>query len=70
MSKSVSLLLDDKEMSDLEQLARREQLTVQEWIQRAIREARDRRSGTFNRSKESKLEAVRRAAQYSFLLGD
>lgn len=66
MSRSIQLLFPDDEMAEIEQLARREQVTVEEWIQRAIREAFHRRSG---KSKQSKLEAVRRAAHYSFPSG-
>jgi len=59
--------LADKEMSDIQLLARREQLTVGEWVRRTLREARKRHSVN---DSEARLKAIRRAAEYSFPTGD
>ena len=40
MSKRLQVLLPDREMSDIRRLAKRESLTVGEWVRRALREAR------------------------------
>jgi hypothetical protein len=50
-------------MSDIQRLAKREHLTVGEWVRRTLRDARALRPAT---DPETKLKAVRRAAQYSF----
>jgi hypothetical protein len=63
MSKRLQVLLPDQEMSDLRRLAKRERVTVGEWVRRALREARAGRPGV---DPETKLKAVRRAAECSF----
>jgi hypothetical protein len=63
MSKRLQVLLPDTEMSDIRRLAKRERLTVGEWVRRALRDARALRPAI---DPETKLKAVRRAAQYSF----
>jgi hypothetical protein len=67
MSKRLQVLLPDPEMSDIRRLAKRERLTVGEWVRRALRDARALRPAT---DPETKLKAVRRAAQYSFPTAD
>jgi len=67
MSKRLQVLLPDKEMSDIKRLAHRERLTVGEWVRRTLREARERKP--LNEA-ETKLKAVRRAAENSFPSGD
>jgi hypothetical protein len=67
MSKRLQVLLPDAEMSDIQRLARRERLTVGEWVRRALRDARAIRPVI---DAESKLKAVRRGAQYSFPTAD
>jgi hypothetical protein len=63
MSKRLQVLLPDREMSDIQRLAKRERLTVGEWVRRALRAARASRPAT---DPETKLKAVRHAAKYSF----
>ena len=63
MSKRLQVLLPDPEMSDIQRLAKRERLTVGEWVRRALRDARASRPAI---DPETKLKAVRRGAQYSF----
>ena len=67
MSKRLQVLLPDQEMSEIQRLARREHLTVGEWVRRTLREARLRQPV---HDPETKLKAVRRAAEYSFPSGD
>jgi hypothetical protein len=61
------VLLPDPEMSDIQRLAKREHLTVGEWVRRALRDARASRPAI---DPETKLKAVRRGAKYSFPTAD
>jgi hypothetical protein len=61
------VLLPDPEMSDIQRLAKREHLTVGEWVRRVLRDARASRPAI---DPETKLKAVRRGAQYSFPTAD
>jgi len=61
------VLLPDLEMSDIQRLAKRERVTVGEWVRRVLREARASRPAI---DPETKLKAVRRAAKYSFPTAD
>jgi hypothetical protein len=54
-------------MLDIQRLAKRERLTVGEWVRRALRDARASRPAI---EPETKLKAVRRAAKYSFPTAD
>lgn len=67
MSKRLQVLLDEGEMRDLRRAARRSNVTVAEWVRRALRNAR-RREPT--RDAERKLAAVRAAATHAFPTGD
>jgi len=67
MSKRLQVLLPDQEMSDIQRFAKRERLTVGEWVRRALREARASRPLN---EPEMKLKAVRRGANHSFPTGD
>ena len=67
MSKRLQVLLPDPEMSDIRCLAKRERLTVGEWVRRALRDARASRPAI---DPETKLKAVRRGAEYSFPTAD
>lgn len=61
------MLLPEGEMDEIHRLARREQLSVGEWVRRALREARSRRPV---HDAPQKLQAIRRAANYSFPTAD
>lgn len=63
MSKRLQVLLPDSEMLDIQRLAKRESLTVGEWVRRTLRDARANRPAI---APETKLKAVRRGAKYSF----
>ena len=67
MSKRLQVLLPDQEMADIKRLARRERLTVGEWVRRALREAREQEPSA---DPETKLSAIRRAAECSFPTAD
>jgi len=67
MSKRLQVLIPDKEMSEIQRLARRERLTVGEWVRRVLRQARASRPAT---EPETKLSAVRRAVEHSFPTAD
>ena len=54
-------------MSDIQRLAKRERLTVGEWVRRALLDARASRPAI---DPETKLKAVRRGARYSFPTAD
>jgi len=63
MSKRLQVLLPDREMAEIQRLAKHQHLTVGEWVRRALREARTSRPTS---EPETKLKAVRRAVKYSF----
>ena len=67
MSKRLQVLLADDEMADIQTLAKREQLTVGEWVRRTLREARRQKSV---RDPAVKLAAIRRAVEYNFPTAD
>ena len=67
MSKRLQVLLPDQEMTDIRRFARRERLSVGEWVRRALREARMQKPVS---DSEAKLRAVRRGAELSFPAAD
>jgi hypothetical protein len=66
VSKRLQVLVPDREMLEIQRLARSERITVGEWVRRTLREARMRRPAT---DSETKLNAVRRAARFAFPTG-
>ncbi len=67
MSTRLQVLLPPEELSDIQRFAKRESLTVGEWVRRALREARMQRPVS---EPEKKLKAIRRAVTHSFPTGD
>ena len=67
MSKRLQVLLPEPEMNEIRKLAKREQLTVGEWVRRALRKARSQRPAL---DAQAKLKSVRAAAQHSFPTAD
>jgi hypothetical protein len=67
VSKRLQVLLPDQEISDIRRLAKREHLTVGEWVRRVLREARSSRSVI---EPEAKLKSIRKAVQHSFPSAD
>ena len=63
MNKRLQVVLDEAELRDIQRVARRQRLTVAEWVRQALRAARRREpKGDATR----KLEAVRAAVRHSF----
>jgi len=67
MSKRLQVLLPDQEMTEIQRLARRERLTVGEWVRRVLREAREQRPSN---DPTAKLKAIRRGVEFSFPTAD
>lgn len=67
MSNRLQVLIPDEEMSGIQRLARRDRLTVGEWVRRTLREARMHKPAN---DPETKLKALRRGAEYSFPSAD
>lgn len=67
MSKRLQVLVPDREMSEIQRLAKAEHLTVGEWVRRTLRDARMRKPAT---DSETKLKAVRRGAEFAFPTAD
>jgi hypothetical protein len=67
MSKRLQVLLSEQEMTEIRRLARREGLTVSEWVRRALLEACGPQPID---NAEAKLKAIRRAAECSFPTAD
>ncbi|MFP3880903.1 MAG: antitoxin [Actinomycetota bacterium] len=67
MSKRLQVILDEEEYREIKSTARRNRMTVAEWVRISLRQAR---AGEPTRSVEEKLETVRRAVGYDFPTGD
>ncbi len=63
----LQVLLPDSEMEEIRRLARRERLTVGEWVRRVIRTARCQQARI---DPETKLKAIRNAVQCSHPTAD
>jgi len=67
MSKRLQVLLEEPELREIQRLARRERMTVAEWVRQALRAARRETP----RSEPSKrLQVIRAAARHSFPTAD
>jgi hypothetical protein len=60
-------MIPEREMADIRRFAKREQVTVGEWVRRVLREARETRSTA---DPAARLRAIRKAAEYSFPTAD
>jgi hypothetical protein len=67
MSKRLQVLLDEAELRDIQKIARRNRMTVAEWVRQALREARRKEP---MRDVTKKLDAVRIAARHEFPTAD
>lgn len=67
MRQSLQVRLEDSEIEEIREIARRMHMTVDEWIQRVLLEARRSQP---NASVDAKLRAVRAAAEHEFPTGD
>ena len=66
MSKRLQVLSDDEEFLEIQVSARRNRMTVAEWVRQALRRARHDHSATV----EAKLAAVAEAARHEFPTAD
>jgi hypothetical protein len=62
MSKRLQVLVEEDELVEIQRAARRERLTVAEWVRQSLREVRRQRPQA---SLERKLAAIRKAAEYA-----
>jgi len=67
MSKRLQVIITDDELREIQALARREKVSVAEWVRRALRSARQTRPQIDARRK---LEAVRTAINCDFPTAD
>ena len=67
MSKRLQVLLDDEELAEIRELARRRHQTTAAWVRDALRVARD--TTTYPETGR-KLRAVREAAAHAYPAGD
>jgi len=67
MSKRLQVLLEEPELREIQRLARRQRMTVAEWVRQALRAAR--RSAPRS-DPGKKLQVVRAAAEHSFPTAD
>jgi hypothetical protein len=67
MSKRLQVLLEERELKEIQRIARGHRTTVAEWVRQALRTAREQEPlGDPGR----KLEAVRAAALHAYPTGD
>ena len=67
MSKRLQVILDDKEMRDIQRTAKRQQVTVAEWVRQALRAACRQVPLT---DAKKKLGVIRTAVRHEFPTGD
>ena len=67
MTKRLQVLLDDEELAEIRQLARRRHQTTAAWVREALRVARD--TATYPETGR-KLRAVREAANLAYPSGE
>jgi hypothetical protein len=67
MSKRLQVLLDESELREIQKAARRDGVTVAEWVRRVLRDARQ--EGPV-RETTRKLDAVRLAARHEYPTAD
>lgn len=60
MSKRLQVLLDDKEFRSLKAQAKRDEMTVAEWVRRALRAAKDHSPGRAAAEKRRALDEAMR----------
>ena len=67
MSKRLQVILDDREMREIQRTAQRQQMTVAEWVRQALRSARRQVPAT---DTKKKLGVIREATRHSFPTGN
>ncbi len=66
MSKRLQVLLDEEEYREIQGVARRQRVTVAEWVRQALRQARTNHPGTV----DAKLRAIAEASRHEFPTAD
>ncbi len=66
MVKRLQVLLDEDEYQEIQGVARRQRMTVAEWVRQALRQARTDHPGTA----EAKLRAIAAASLHTFPTAD
>lgn len=66
MPKRLQVLLDEEEYFEIQGVARRERVTMAEWVRQALRKARDEHPGIV----EAKLRAIAEASRHQFPTAD
>ena len=66
MSKRLQVLLDERELREIQRIARRQRITVADWVRQALRTAK-RREPTGDAAR--KLDAIRAATRHAFPSG-
>ena len=66
MSKRLQVLLNEEEYTEFQAVARRQRMTLAEWVRQALRQARSDYPGTM----ETKLRVIADASRYEFPTAD
>ena len=67
MSKRLQVILDDEEMEEIRRFARRQHMSVAEWVRAALRQSRkDLPTG----NAEKKIKIIRSSIRHEFPSGD
>lgn len=66
MSKRLQVLVDEEEYREIQGVARRQRLTVAEWVRQALRRAREDDPGSI----EAKLRVIAEASRHEFPTAD
>ena len=66
MTKRLQVMLDEEELTEIQDVARVQRLTVAEWVRQSLRKARHDRPGAM----DLKLRAIAEAYRHSYPTGD
>ena len=66
MTKRLQVMLDEEELTEIQDVARVQRLTVAEWVRQSLRKARHDRPGAM----DVKLRAIAEAYRHSYPTGD
>ena len=64
MSKRIQVLLDEAEYEEIQSMARRQSMTLAEWVRQSIRQAR------LDQRRTAKLRVIAKAAKHEFPTAD
>ncbi len=67
MSKRLQVLFDEDELTELQEIAKQNHMTLAEWVRQTLREARTQQPV---RTAALKRQAVRRAMEHEFPVAD